>query len=804
MDMKLKSLLAMLALTAVAQTVPAQNAFSPKVNGVRSQYQARRAAAQAADNERGFFVVTCSPDVSSAAIANQLADLGGTLRALMGNQLVVDIPLSQLDAVAAIEGVLLIDIPSDGQQKTDITRKVTQANEAHAGKADGQPSLPQAYTGKGVIVGLIDSGYDCTHPMFKDAAGNVRIKGYYQPGTETYRNEGESLADIQAQDPQGVSASLTLTGSFLTKSDVILDTLKVKDMDGSHGTHCASIAAGSIVDYKNGIKKRDDNAGKLGGMAPDAELFLCDATVTDQQKAQYPSMRDYLNTYNKMQCLYAMKHFAAKQGKPLVVSWSSNGHDGLHNGTSTMARYVTNYCKGGNVMALCASNEGKDSMYVYRTINKDKSLKLWFLTEYAASDFDAYLPTGKKVNVDLAFADKNYQIVYQSHIDLNAISDNNYERYLKVEVTNTKETGKQWTATFSQHNAVAEQIAKYIEKGNVELDVSSGTMLDENNQQKTYTYISFSIGKYYPLFGADKKILYYPMLIITPVEEDTEIQGWGDYFSLWANSMDQPDVFKPGSSDHSMGDWCTGGEAVVIGAYVGDNRELTKNEAGEIVLQPAEGVSVGQCAPFSSYGHDFSSEKRAYPDVSAPGFSVYAAVNSFSSESVYGEAEYTGQFKGQDKPRKYQYGLMSGTSMSTPAAAGIIALWVQAAQDKQKTLTNADIKDIIAHSSDTDEYTRHFPLRFGKGKINAYKGLLYVLGLNTSVPELSSRHVRATLIGRTLHIEGNPDVAVTLYNLAGQKVLDTQAVGGIVELPHLSAGVYAVKIGTLGSTLIRL
>jgi hypothetical protein len=142
--------------------------------------------------------------------------------------------------------------------------------------------------------------------------------------------------------------------------------------------------------------------------------------------------------------------------------------------------------------------------------------------------------------------------------------------------------------------------------------------------------------------------------------------------------------------------------------------------------------------------------------------------------------------------------------MATPAAAGIIALWVQAANDKGKTLTNKDIKDIIAHSSETDDFTKAEPLRYGSGKMNAYKGLLYVLDTYTSIPELPTEHISATLNGRTLHISGDPDIQVTVYNLSGVKVLDTQAQGGIVELPMLPAGVYAVKIGTKGSTLIRL
>ena len=283
-------------------------------------------------------------------------------------------------------------------------------------------------------------------------------------------------------------------------------------------------------------------------------------------------------------------------------------------------------------------------------------------------------------------------------------------------------------------------------------------------------------------------------------DEDVTMYAWGDYYSLYATSMEQPERYTAGSSDHSMGDMNTSGEPVTIGAYVANNKRVSE---GALVESKYE--KVGRYASFSSYGYDLSSERRKYPDVVTPGYAVLAAYNSFGNElGTWITKPYSNQFKGQTEPRTYAYDFMSGTSMATPAAAGIIALWVQAANDKGKTLTNKDIKDIIAHSSETDDFTKAEPLRYGSGKMNAYKGLLYVLDTYTSIPELPTEHISATLNGRTLHISGDPDIQVTVYNLSGVKVLDTQAQSGIVQLPMLPAGVYAVKIGTKGSTLIRL
>lgn len=804
-DMK-KKVMMMMTLLLMVTGIKAQSVFSPNVNGLRSSFQTRRAAAQDSNEERGFFVVTCSVDASAAAIANQMIALGGEIRTLLANQFMVDLPMAQLDNAAAIEGVLLIDIPGDGTQKTDIARKKSQVDEVHQGKAAGEPDLPQAYTGKGIIIGLIDGGYDFTHPMFKDKDGNLRIKGVYQPATEKYRAEGESLSGIQVTDDKGETTTLTLTGSYFANPDIILDTLKVKDDDGSHATHCASIAAGRHMDYQGDFHGRDANSGKLGGMAPDAELILAQSGTTEEQQKLYPQMVEYVRSYNAMQAMYALKHFAAKQNKPLVISWSENDHEGLHDGTSTMARYIGNYCKQGNVMALCASNEGGDSMYLARTITQGKSLKVWCKNAISHGNVNFLFRTDKEVKADLAITDKNGKVVYECKLPLTSIATEEHQKgfLITYQIDNDyNKTSKVLPAYYAKTD-IAEKLSEYITNGALAIEIQKGTGLDKNNKPFTYAHAQLQFNGQFDTTPGDDMFTstqnYYPMVIFTAAGGDVEMQCWGDYFSNYADSMEEPGVLKPGSSENSMGDWCTSGEAVTIGAYVTDNRVPVFGE-----LTPNTDEPIGRYASFSSYGHDFSADHLAYPDVVAPGYQIYAASNSFdTSDTPYGKTTYSGQFKGQDKPREYPYTFMSGTSMSTPAAAGIIALWMQAAQDKGKTLTNKDIKDIIKHSSMTDDFTKANPLRYGAGKINAYKGLLYVLGINTAIPELPSQHIKATLDGRTLHISGDVSTRVTIYNLSGQKLLDAQSENGTVELPNLPAGVYAVKIGNQGSTLIRL
>ena len=165
--------------------------------------------------------------------------------------------------------------------------------------------------------------------------------------------------------------------------------------------------------------------------------------------------------------------------------------------------------------------------------------------------------------------------------------------------------------------------------------------------------------------------------------------------------------------------------------------------------------------------------------------------------------------------------------MACPVVAGTIALWLQA----NPLLTRHDVLDVFSRTCTHPDATLQYPNNeYGYGEIDAYAGLLDVLGLPTTLPQLS-RHqpqgVTFRLVGRTLYIDGmaaqtdnttnsqslltgnttnslpNP-AEVTIFDLSGRPVLKADASSGMVNLSSLSEGVYAVQLANLGSTLIRL
>ena len=213
-------------------------------------------------------------------------------------------------------------------------------------------------------------------------------------------------------------------------------------------------------------------------------------------------------------------------------------------------------------------------------------------------------------------------------------------------------------------------------------------------------------------------------------------------------------------------------------------------------------------AKFSSCGSTF--DVRIKPDVVAPGFNIIAPYCSFYEDfnGIKKSITYQTTYGGKD----YYYLAESGTSMSSPVVAGVIALWLQAKPD----LTPQQALDVISCTSSHPESNLSYPNNtYGHGQIDAYRGLLEVLNLPVAIPELSSEQpagVTFRVENRHLYADfGNRHpkrMAFTIYAIDGRLVM-RQSGRADIDLGQLPNGVYAVQLltdskFTTGSTLIRL
>ncbi len=198
------------------------------------------------------------------------------------------------------------------------------------------------------------------------------------------------------------------------------------------------------------------------------------------------------------------------------------------------------------------------------------------------------------------------------------------------------------------------------------------------------------------------------------------------------------------------------------------------------------------------------------PDVVAPGTNM---VSSYSHVFYpeWGVVAYS-DFEGE----RYPWGVQTGTSMSTPVVAGVIALWLQAKPD----LTPEEVKEVMRRSCRHPEEKYDYPNDiYGFGEIDAYRGLLEVLSLSgiEGISLHQPKGVEVIPVEGGLRLVFDREVAepvrVRVYNLSGRCVADQTTpdpsyLGGEVALPNALSGVYVVQVESAdrtlqGSTLVR-
>ena len=152
------------------------------------------------------------------------------------------------------------------------------------------------------------------------------------------------------------------------------------------------------------------------------------------------------------------------------------------------------------------------------------------------------------------------------------------------------------------------------------------------------------------------------------------------------------------------------------------------------------------------------------PTVCAPGAMIVSSVSHFDKNYKDEQSAQKQTVNGTD----YYWATLSGTSMSTPHATGIIALWLQA----NPRMTRKDIFDVLAKSSIPCDKPQEQE-RWGQyGKIDALAGLKYVL---------QSSDVRSVEAEEAL-------LWTDVYNLNGQLIRKRVATESALE--GLPAGIY--------------
>lgn len=619
---------------------------------------------------------------SSPAVLDDLEHLGAKVNVKFNGFSTVTIPANLVQKASAIEGVKMIDVSHRVHLLTDSASRSTFAKMVNEGVG-----LPQSYTGKGVVLGVVDVGIDFNHRAFLDDNLHSRIKRVYLPN------------DKSGKPVEG------LPGSEYVGDDIL--QLKYDDKS-SHGTHTLGIAGGSVVN-------------EYRGMAPNADLVVC-ALGSDLSEVAVVNGVAYIARY------------AASVGKPCVVNLSLGSHNGPHDGSGFMARAFDELAQAYPhlIIVLSSGNEGGLDMYVHKSISKGCPLSTFLLFETA--DVDAWSDTSKPFYLQFhAYDAATNSLIY------------------------TSDTIK--TDTIVNLKSV-DSIKEIVNEGQAEVYFDSNEL---TNHTRIYLTSDLSL-----------KSGYYLGLSYLS-DEPMELRAWESSGQSWFTSLMYPG-FIDGSDECSVSDMATGHSTISVGSCV--NRNIHTSYQGETVRDSYS--TIGSISDFSSYGTDANGVN--HPFVIAPGTAVISSVNSYLSEdSRYAMAQTDA------KGRTCYWGVMSGTSMSSPCVAGIVALW----QEANPQLTIEQVKSVIAESSGKVD-----DIRGGNGKINAYQGLLRALSLTTDERGIVSADMQMVSNDNSLTIistSGIP-IKVAVYSLNGQLTSFCTGMSRVdVDMANHEKGIYLVK-----------
>jgi subtilisin family serine protease len=123
----------------------------------RDQVDTRASLREAEEVVSAYLHVTDAPDV------DLLEAMGVKVTLQLDGILTVRMPLRVIPSLENLSFVRYIQIGTPVQPMMDKARSSAGVDKVHTGE-----SLPMPYTGKGVVVGIIDGGFDYTHPAFTD------------------------------------------------------------------------------------------------------------------------------------------------------------------------------------------------------------------------------------------------------------------------------------------------------------------------------------------------------------------------------------------------------------------------------------------------------------------------------------------------------------------------------------------------------------------------------------------------------------------------------------------------------------
>ena len=276
--------------------------------------------------------------------AEVLRQYGCKELARVGDISIAAIPLSKLGALSCGRQVKRIETGRRCSIQMDTTRLVVNAEKVYTGEG-----LSQSYTGRGVVVGVQDIGFDLTHPNFYSAdMSKYRIK---------------ALWDQLSRDTIG--STLYVGRDYVGREALLKLEHPIDGETQTHGTHTAGIAAGSGAQGNGDISP-------YRGMACDADLVLVDNAADNASLIDPKDYYKFTYATDALGFKYIFD-YAERMHQPCVINFSEGSSQDFHGYDQLYYELLAKLIGPGRIIVSSAGNDGARNSYIHKNIGKERA-----------------------------------------------------------------------------------------------------------------------------------------------------------------------------------------------------------------------------------------------------------------------------------------------------------------------------------------------------------------------------------------------------------------------------------------------